>query len=96
MLTGAISVEELLKRLDEKKARWRLEIRLGQRVKETIDSVRASEADLVVLTTPRPDPSNVPASWGSFGFRICARRSLSARGKSQTSAPSSSALDSRG
>jgi nucleotide-binding universal stress UspA family protein len=62
-------LERLGQRLDEKKVRWRMEVRLGPRVKEIVESARDAGADLAVLTTPRPDPANLPASWGSFGFR---------------------------
>ncbi len=63
-------LQRLGQRLDEKKVRWRLEIRLGPRVAEVVQSAQQAGADLVVLTTPRPDPDNPTASWGSLGVRV--------------------------
>jgi nucleotide-binding universal stress UspA family protein len=61
-------LQKLGQRLSEKKVRWRPEVRLGSRVAQILECAR--DADLVVLTTPRPDPANLPAGWGSLGVRV--------------------------
>jgi nucleotide-binding universal stress UspA family protein len=63
-------LQRLGQRLEEKKVRWRMEVRLGQRVPQIVECARAAQADLAVLTTPKPDPANLPAGWGSLGFRV--------------------------
>jgi nucleotide-binding universal stress UspA family protein len=63
-------LSRLGQQLDRKQVRWRIEIRLGQRVPEIVQYAREIDADLVVLSTPRPDPANLLAGLGSVGVRV--------------------------
>jgi nucleotide-binding universal stress UspA family protein len=63
-------LQRLGQKLGDRKVRWRIEVRLGPRVQQVVDCARDVDADLVVLTTPRPDPANLPAGWGSLGVRV--------------------------
>lgn len=46
------------------------EILYGNRPREITRFAAESGADLIVLTAPRPDPTNLAASWGSFSWKI--------------------------
>src|SRR5262245_21717733 len=63
-------LQKLGRRLDEGGVRWRSEVRLGHRVHEVAQAAREASADLVVLTSPPPDPVNPLSAWGSLSFRV--------------------------
>jgi nucleotide-binding universal stress UspA family protein len=63
-------LQRLGQQLNERKVRWRIEVRLGQRVQQVVECAREIGANLVVMTTPKPDPANLPAGWGSLGVRV--------------------------
>jgi len=49
---------------------WRAEAVYGNRGAEVVRFAAATGVDLIVLTSPRPDPSNLGASWGSLSHKI--------------------------
>ncbi|HLN31727.1 MAG TPA: universal stress protein [Gemmataceae bacterium] len=49
---------------------WRAEIVYGNRGAEVVRFSAAAGVDLIVLTSPRIDPSNLGASWGSLSYKI--------------------------
>lgn len=46
------------------------EIRFGNRPQEIVRHAEEKGVDLIVLTSPRPDPANPAASWGSLSFKV--------------------------
>lgn len=48
----------------------RLEVRLGNRVAETVRFAKESASDLIVLTAPQLDPDNPAAGWGSLSYKV--------------------------
>ncbi len=49
---------------------WRTEILYGHRGAEVVRFAAATGIDLIVLTSPRLDPSNLAAGWGSLSYKI--------------------------
>jgi len=49
---------------------WRAEVLYGNRGAEVVRLAAATGVDLIVLTSPRLDPSNLVAGWGSLSFKI--------------------------
>jgi nucleotide-binding universal stress UspA family protein len=63
-------LEALAKRLERLKVPCHTDLRLGHRVEQINACAHQMNADLVVLTSPPPDPKNVLAGAGSLSFRI--------------------------
>src|SRR5262245_6195248 len=63
-------LQQLGRRLDEARARWRVEVRLGRRAGEVVAWAREAGTDLIVLTSPTPDPANALAGLGSLSFHL--------------------------
>lgn len=63
-------LEQLGQRLEECGVRWRIDLRLGHRVHQIVESARENTADLIVLTCPRPDLANPLSGLGSLSFRV--------------------------
>jgi nucleotide-binding universal stress UspA family protein len=57
-------------RLKDRSVPWREEVVYGHRVSEALRFATASGVDVIVLTAPRFDPSNVGAGWGSLSYKI--------------------------
>jgi nucleotide-binding universal stress UspA family protein len=49
---------------------WRAEVLYGHRGAEVVRFATATGVDLIVLTSPRLDPSNLSAGWGSLSYKI--------------------------
>jgi nucleotide-binding universal stress UspA family protein len=56
--------------LKHSSVRWRWEVLFGNRAAEVVRFAAATEADLIVLTSPRFDPNNPGAAWGSLSYKI--------------------------
>jgi nucleotide-binding universal stress UspA family protein len=63
-------LERLGARLQDRSIPWRAEVLYGNRVSETLRFANASGVDVIVLTAPRFDPSNLGAGWGSLSYKI--------------------------
>jgi nucleotide-binding universal stress UspA family protein len=63
-------LQRLGRRLDEGQARWRIDVRLGHRAQQVVQAARETDADLIVLTSPPPDPENPLSGWSSLSFRV--------------------------
>ena len=57
-------------RLKDRSVPWREEVVYGHRVSEALRFATASGVDVIVLTAPRFDPSNVGAGWGSLSYKV--------------------------
>jgi nucleotide-binding universal stress UspA family protein len=56
--------------LKQHKVRGRGEILCGSRGPDILRYAADSGTELIVLTAPRPDPSNPAAGWGSLSYKI--------------------------
>ena len=65
-----VHLERLGKQLSHRKASCRTEILYGNRGGEVVRFAAAAGIDLVVLTSPRLDPNNLGAGWGSLSYKI--------------------------
>jgi nucleotide-binding universal stress UspA family protein len=63
-------LEGLAQRLERLKVCCHTDLRLGHRVEQIVLCAREMNADLMVLTSPPPDPRNVLAGAGSLSFRV--------------------------
>ncbi len=63
-------LEGMGRRLEELGARWRIEVRLGSRLREVVEQARAAGTDLVVFTSPPLDEDNPLAGWASLSYRV--------------------------
>jgi len=58
------------KHLEHRKVPWRAEVLCGHRGPEVVRFAAETGVDLIVLTSPRLDPSNPGTGWGSLSFKI--------------------------
>ena len=63
-------LDHLGARLGHRQVPWSAEVLFGNRVPEIARNAREIGADLIVLTSPRPDPNNPVAGWGSLSYRV--------------------------
>jgi nucleotide-binding universal stress UspA family protein len=56
--------------LEHRKVRCRSELLYGKRAPEIVRYAATAAVDLIVLTSPRPDPTNPAAGWGSMSYKI--------------------------
>jgi nucleotide-binding universal stress UspA family protein len=63
-------LERLGGQLKRRDIRWRAEVLYGNRGAEVVRFAAATSVDLIVLTSPRLDPSNLGTSWGSLSYKI--------------------------
>lgn len=49
---------------------WQTEVLYGNRVPEIVRFAAARNIDLIVLTSPRLDPADPQAGWGSLSYKI--------------------------
>jgi nucleotide-binding universal stress UspA family protein len=56
--------------LEQRGIPWRAEILYGHRGPEIVRQARETGADLIVLTAPRLDPSNLAGGWGSLSYKV--------------------------
>jgi nucleotide-binding universal stress UspA family protein len=63
-------LERLGERLGNRKIPWRAEILYGNRGQEALGYATATSIDLIVLTSPRVEPANPTAGWGSLSYKI--------------------------
>lgn len=49
---------------------WRCEIRFGSRGPEIVRHAAENEMDLIILTSPKLDPSKPDVGWGSLSYKI--------------------------
>ena len=58
------------KDLKKRKIPWQREVRYGNRAAESVRYALETAADLIVLTSPRFEPANPGAGWGSMSYKI--------------------------
>jgi nucleotide-binding universal stress UspA family protein len=63
-------LEGLGRRLEQLGARWRIDVRVGSRLREVVEQARQAGADLVVFTSPQLDEDNPLAGWASLSYRV--------------------------
>jgi nucleotide-binding universal stress UspA family protein len=63
-------LDHLGARVQQRQVPWSAEILYGTRVPEIARNAREIGADLIVLTSPQPDPKNPAAGWGSLSYRV--------------------------
>src|SRR5262245_16803582 len=63
-------LNRLGKQLEERQVPWQAEVRFGGRAPESVRFGVETGADLIILTTPRIDPSDPNSNWGSLGYKI--------------------------
>jgi nucleotide-binding universal stress UspA family protein len=63
-------LEKHLALLHERGIACRKELVFGVRVAEVLRLARTMSADLIVLTAPRLDPSNLESGWGSMSYKL--------------------------
>jgi nucleotide-binding universal stress UspA family protein len=68
--TARQHLERLGGQLKQRAVRWRAEVLYGNRGPEVVRFAASSDIDLIVLTSPRLDPSNLGTSWGSLSYKI--------------------------
>jgi nucleotide-binding universal stress UspA family protein len=56
--------------LGQRKVKWCAETVYGQRGPDILRYAREAGTDLIVLTSPRPDPEHPAAGWGSLSHKI--------------------------
>jgi len=63
-------LEKHLSLLHERGIACRKELVFGVRVAEVLRLARTMSADLIILTAPRLDPSNLESGWGSMSYKL--------------------------
>jgi len=63
-------LEDLGGRFEKAGVRWRLAILFGARAPEVVRYATETQADLIVLTSPRFDPERPAAGWGSLSHKV--------------------------
>ncbi len=63
-------LEQLGKQLGAANVAWRQEVVFGNRGMEIIRSAQGMSSDLIVLTAPRLDPTNLAEGWGSLSYKV--------------------------
>jgi nucleotide-binding universal stress UspA family protein len=63
-------LDRLGARLGDRAVRFREEVLFGNRGMEVIRYAAHMGIDLIVLTSPRIDPHNLAAGWGSLSYKI--------------------------
>jgi len=61
---------QLGKQLEQRGVSWRAETIYGQRGPDILRFARETSAELIVLTSPRPDPEHPAAGWGSLSHKV--------------------------
>lgn len=56
--------------LKQRKVPWCAEVLCGNRGPEIVRFAGTATVDLIVLTSPRLDPANLQAGWGSLSYKI--------------------------
>jgi universal stress protein A len=56
--------------LKRRQVAWSAAVLFGHPVPEIVGYAREKEADLIVVTSPRFDPENIGAGWGSMSYKI--------------------------
>jgi nucleotide-binding universal stress UspA family protein len=63
-------LQQLGRRLDERKTAWRAEVRFGKRAAETVRYAAETAADLLIVTAPPVDSANPGAGFHSMSYTI--------------------------
>jgi nucleotide-binding universal stress UspA family protein len=68
--TARSHLRRLGDRLGQRKVTWRAEVLYGHRGPEVVRYARDAGTELIVLTSPRIDPNNLAAGWGSLSYKL--------------------------
>ncbi len=63
-------LQEMGRPLSQRGIVWRAEVVCGNRGPEVVRFAAATGVDLIVLTSPRLDPTNPGTGWGSLSYKI--------------------------